>query len=102
MPLIYELNPPGSGTVETFPSAPAVVLPITMAPGAVRNASAWTTSGRTLGGRLVGQRVVSIDGSRLSLLQSALRLAALPLSALRRYPAHDDIAATTVVEDSPV
>ena len=62
----------------------------------------WTTSGRTLGGRLMSERVVAIDGSRLSLLQSALRLAALPLSALRRYPAHDDIAATTVVEDTSV
>ncbi len=62
----------------------------------------WTTSGRTVGGRVMSQRVVSIDGSRLSLVQAALRLAALPISALQRYPAHDDIAATTVVEDTPV
>jgi len=62
----------------------------------------WTTSGRTVGGRVMRQRVVSIDGSRLSLVQAALRLAALPISALQRYPAHDDIAATTVVEDTPV
>ena len=62
----------------------------------------WTTSGRTLGGRVMRQRVVSVDGSRLSLLQAALRLAALPLSAMRRYPAHDDIAATTVVVDTSV
>jgi RDD family len=62
----------------------------------------WATSGRTLGGRVMRQRVISIDGSRLSLLQAALRVAALPLSALRRYPAHDDIAATTVIEDTPV
>ncbi len=60
----------------------------------------WATSGRTLGGRVMRQRVVSIDGSRLSLIQAALRLAALPLSALRRYAAHDDIAATTVAEDT--
>jgi hypothetical protein len=60
----------------------------------------WATSGQTLGGRVMRQRVVSIDGSRLSLIQAALRLAALPLSALRRYAAHDDIAATTVVEDT--
>ena len=59
----------------------------------------WTTSGRTLGGRVMRQQVVSIDGSRVSYFQAALRLAALPLSALRRYPAHDDIAATTVVQD---
>ena len=62
----------------------------------------WITSGRTLGGRVMRQRVVSIDGSRLSLIQAALRLAALPLSALRRYAAHDDIAATTVVDDTSV
>jgi RDD family protein len=59
----------------------------------------WTTSGQTIGGRVMHQRVVATDGSRLSLVQSALRLAALPIAALRRYPAHDDIAATTVVED---
>ena len=51
---------------------------------------------------MMRQRVVSSDGSRLSLIQAALRLAALPLSALRRYAAHDDIAATTVVEDTSV
>ena len=62
--------------------------------------ASWATSGRTLGGRVMRQHVVSIDGSRLSLIQAALRLAALPLSALRRYAAHDDIAATTVVEDT--
>jgi len=64
--------------------------------------ASWSTSGRTLGGRVMRQRVVSIDGSRLSLIQAALRLAALPLSALRRYAAHDDIAATTVVDDTSV
>ena len=45
MPLIIDRNPPGSGIAETLPSAPAVVLPTTVAPGAVRNAivvySAW-------------------------------------------------------------
>ncbi len=62
--------------------------------------TSWTTSGQTLGGRVMRQRVVSIDGSRISLIQATLRLAALPLSALRRYAAHDDIAATTVVADT--
>lgn len=62
----------------------------------------WTTSGQTLGGRVMRHRVVSLDGSRLSLLQSGLRLASLPLAAIRRYAAHDDIAATTVVQDTPV
>jgi hypothetical protein len=45
MPLIIVPRPPGSGMEDTFPSAPAVVLPTTFAPGAVRNAiavySAW-------------------------------------------------------------
>lgn len=59
----------------------------------------WTTSGRTLGGLITRQRVVALDGSRLSLVQAALRLAALPLSWLSRRPVHDEIAATTVVGD---
>jgi hypothetical protein len=62
----------------------------------------WTTSGRTLGGRVMRQRVVSIDGTQLSPLQAGLRLGALPLSVLRRYAAHDDIAATTVIDDTSV
>ncbi|HEV2218601.1 MAG TPA: RDD family protein [Candidatus Dormibacteraeota bacterium] len=62
----------------------------------------WTTSGQTLGGRVLRHRVVSLDGSRLSLLQSGLRFASLPLSAMRRYAAHDDVAATTVVQDTAV
>jgi hypothetical protein len=45
MPLIIDDNPPGSGIRDTLPSAPAVVLPTTIAFGAARNAiavySAW-------------------------------------------------------------
>jgi RDD family protein len=59
----------------------------------------WSTTGHTVGGRVMGQRVVALDGSQPTLVQSALRLAALPLALIRRYPAHDDIAATTVVEN---
>ena len=59
----------------------------------------WSTSGQTIGGRVMRQRVVASDGSRVSLFQAALRLAALPLAAARRYAAHDDIAATTVIQD---
>ena len=47
MPLIMELSPPGKGICDTLPSAPAVVLPTTLAAGAVLNAmlvySAWLT-----------------------------------------------------------
>ncbi len=59
----------------------------------------WTTSGRTLGGRVFRQRVVAVDGSRPSLMQATLRLAALPLSLFRGYPGHDDVAATNVVRE---
>lgn len=50
----------------------------------------WTTTGRTLGNRVMRQRVVSLDGSRVSLLQAALRLAS---------PFRDDVSATTVIQD---
>lgn len=50
----------------------------------------WTTTGRTLGDRVMRQRVVSLDGSRVSLVQAALRLAS---------PFRDDVSATTVIQD---
>lgn len=59
----------------------------------------WTVSGRTLGGRVMRQKVVAVDGSRIAPLQAALRLAAIPLALLSRRPVHDDIAATTVIDD---
>ena len=61
--------------------------------------SSWVTSGQTLGGRVLSQRVVALDGSRVSPLQAALRLAALPLAILSRRPVHDNISATTVVKN---
>jgi hypothetical protein len=59
----------------------------------------WTMSGRTLGGLVVGQRVVSIDGSRPSLGQSAVRLLAAPLAWVGYRTLHDEIAGTEVVVD---
>ena len=59
----------------------------------------WTISGRTLGGLVTGQSVVSIDGSRPSLGQSAVRLLALPLAWITRRPMHDELAGTEVVTD---
>ena len=50
----------------------------------------WSTTGRTLGGRIMRQRVVSVDGSRLSLVQALLRLAS---------PFQDHVSATTVIQD---
>jgi hypothetical protein len=49
----------------------------------------WTLSGRTLGGLVMGQRVVSVDGSRPSLGQAAVRLVTL----------QDELAGTDVVID---
>jgi len=59
----------------------------------------WTISGRTLGGMVVEQRVVSIDGSRPTLGQSAVRLLASPLAWIGRRTVHDEIAGTDVVVD---
>jgi hypothetical protein len=57
----------------------------------------WSISGRTVGGILMGQRVVSVDGSRPTLGQALVRLAVLPVSALRLRAIHDDVAGTDVV-----
>jgi RDD family protein len=58
----------------------------------------WSITGRTLGGMVTHQRVVAIDGSRLTLTQSTLRLAALPLSWILRRPMHDELAGTDVIQ----
>lgn len=60
----------------------------------------WSFSGRTLGGMVMGQRLVSVDGSRPTVGQALLRLAALPLSALRLRAIHDEVAGTDVVEST--
>jgi RDD family len=57
----------------------------------------WSLSGRTLGGMLLGQRVVAVDGSRATAGQAMVRLAVLPLSALRLRAIHDEVAGTDVV-----
>jgi uncharacterized RDD family membrane protein YckC len=59
----------------------------------------WSSSGRTAGGLIAGQRVVSVDGSRVTIGQSLIRLLALPVAALRLRAVHDDIAGTEVVSD---
>ncbi len=59
----------------------------------------WTTSGRTLGGVVMRQRVVAVDGSRPTVMQSAVRLLTLPLSWITRRPVHDQIAGTDVITD---
>jgi len=59
----------------------------------------WSSSGRTVGGLIAGQRVVSVDGSRVSIGQSLVRLLALPIAALRLRAVHDELASTEVVTD---
>jgi uncharacterized RDD family membrane protein YckC len=57
----------------------------------------WSTSGQTLGGMVLKQRVLAVDGSPVSPLQAAVRLAALPLSWILRRPVHDEFAGTEVI-----
>jgi hypothetical protein len=59
----------------------------------------WTVAGRTAGGLIVGQRIVSVDGSRVSIGQSLVRLLALPVAAMRLRAIHDRIAGTEVISD---
>ena len=60
----------------------------------------WSTSGQTLGGMVMRQRVVAVDGSRVTPLQAAVRLAALPLSWILRRPVHDEFAGTEVIREA--
>ena len=57
----------------------------------------WSISGRTLGGAVMNQRVVAVDGSKVSFGQAIVRLALLPLAAVRMRNVHDEIAGTDVV-----
>src|SRR5579859_1725365 len=59
----------------------------------------WAVSGQTVGGAIMRQRVVSVDGSRPSLSQAALRFVTLPLAAIRLRALHDEIASTDVITD---
>ncbi len=66
---------------------------------AAYHVACWSLFGRTVGGVIARQRVVAVDGSRLSVGQSLLRLLTLPLAALRMRAVHDEIAGTEVVAD---
>ena len=59
----------------------------------------WTVSGRTLGAAVMKQRVVAVDGSGISAGQALVRLASLPVAAVRRRNSHDEIAGTVVIAD---
>jgi RDD family len=72
-------------------------LPVLFGIAAGYHVACWSISGRTIGGVVMKQRVVSVDGSRLSAGQAIVRLASLPLAAVRRRNVHDEIAGTDVV-----
>jgi hypothetical protein len=72
-------------------------LAVLPAIAAAYHIACWTTSGRTLGGLVTQQRVVALDGSRPTVMQSGLRLLALPLAWVARRPVHDELAGTDVI-----
>ena len=74
-------------------------LPALLGIAAAYHIVCWTTAGRTLGAVVMRQRVVAIDGSRPTVMQSAVRLLTLPLSWIVRRPIHDQIAGTNVISD---
>lgn len=73
-------------------------LPAFLGIAAGYHVACWTFGGRTLGGVVMRQRVVAVDGSTLSAGQALVRLAALPVAALRGRAVHDDAAGTEVIE----
>jgi hypothetical protein len=75
-------------------------LPVLLGAVAGYHIACWSISGRTIGGAVMKQRVVSVDGSPPTAGQAMLRLASLPVSALRRRNVHDEIAGTEVIADS--
>jgi uncharacterized RDD family membrane protein YckC len=66
---------------------------------AAYHVACWSLSGRTVGGAVMKQRVVAQDGSGVSAGQAIVRLALLPLAALRGRNVHDEIAGTNVIAD---
>ena len=72
-------------------------LPVLLGFAVGYHLACWTLSGLTLGGAVMKQRVVSVDGSNLTLGQAVVRLALLPLAAVRRRDVQDEIAGTQVI-----
>lgn len=66
---------------------------------AVYHVACWSLFGRTFGGAVMRQRVVAWDGSKVTPAQALFRLALVPASWLTGKPMHDQLAATTVVND---
>ena len=74
-------------------------LPVLLGFAAGYHLACWTLSGVTLGGAAMKQRVVSVDGSNLTLGQALVRLALLPLAAVRMREIHDEVAGTEVISN---
>jgi hypothetical protein len=72
-------------------------LPVLLGIAAGYHIACWSLSGVTLGGAVMRQRVVAVDGSKVRLGQALVRLALLPLAAVRMSNTHDEIAGTDVV-----
>jgi RDD family len=72
-------------------------LPVLLGIAAGYHIACWSLSGATLGGTVMKQRVVAVDGSKVSVGQALVRLALLPLAAVRMRDVHDEIAGTEVV-----
>ena len=72
-------------------------LPVLLGIAAGYHVACWSLSGITVGGAVMKQRVVAVDGSKVTIGQAMVRLALLPLAALRMRDIHDDIAGTDVV-----
>jgi hypothetical protein len=72
-------------------------LPVLIGFAAGYHLACWTLSGVTLGGAVMRQRVVAVDGSRLTIGQALVRLALLPVAAVRKRNVHDEIAGTEVI-----
>jgi len=68
---------------------------------AAYHVACWSISGRTLGGMVVRERVVSVDGSKPTIGQSAVRLLTIPIAWVLGRPFHDEVAGTDVIIDSP-
>jgi hypothetical protein len=72
-------------------------LPVLLGIAAGYHVACWSLSGVTLGGAVLRQRVVAVDGSKLTIGQALVRLALLPLAAVRMTSVHDEIAGTDVI-----
>jgi uncharacterized RDD family membrane protein YckC len=72
-------------------------LPVLLGIAAGYHVACWSLSGITVGGAVTRQRVVAFDGSKVSIGQALVRLALLPLAAVRRRDIHDEIAGTDVI-----